>query len=130
MLGLFAFFYAFLHFITYIWLDQFFTFDEMVKDFTRRPFIMAGYLSFVVLIPLALTSTKKWIVRLSGRRWQLLHRLVYVSASAGVMHYFWRVKLNIERPLIYASILVVLLMMRAWYFAKGTKPLATSTMKT
>ena len=68
-------------------------------------------------------------MRLGGRRWQLLHRLVYVSASAGVVHYFWRVKLNIERPMIYASILAVLLMLRAWFFAKGTKTLAASTIK-
>jgi sulfoxide reductase heme-binding subunit YedZ len=129
MLGLFAFFYACLHFITYIWLDQFFAFDEIVKDLARRPFIMAGYVSFVLLIPLALTSTKKWIMRLGGRRWQLLHRLVYVSASAGVVHYFWRVKLNVERPLIYASILAVLLILRAWLFAKGTKTLVASTTK-
>jgi sulfoxide reductase heme-binding subunit YedZ len=88
---------------------------------------MAGYASFLLLIPLALTSTKKWIVRLGGRRWQLLHRLVYVSASAGVVHYFWRVKLNVERPLIYGSILAVLLMLRAWSFQNSTKALSTST---
>src|SRR2546430_9851665 len=93
MLGLFAFFHACLHFITYVWLDQFFVFSEMVNDLTRRPFIMAGYLSFVLLIPLAITSTKKWIGRLGGSRWQMLHRLIYVSAGAGVVHYFWRVKL-------------------------------------
>jgi sulfoxide reductase heme-binding subunit YedZ len=127
MIGLFAFFYASLHFITYIWLDQFFAFGEIAKDLTRRPFIMAGYASFLLLIPLALTSTKKWIVRLGGRRWQLLHRLVYVSASAGVVHYFWRVKLNVERPLIYGSILAVLLMLRAWSFQNSTKALSTST---
>ena len=74
MLGLFAFFYAMLHFVSYIWLDQFFDLGEMVKDLTKRPFIMAGYASFAVLIPLAMTSTRKWILRLGGERWQLLHR--------------------------------------------------------
>ena len=112
MLGLFAFFYAVSHFVTYVWLDQFFAFDEMVKDLTKRRFIMAGYLSFVLLIPLAVTSTKGWIGRLGGKQWQLLHRLIYVSAAAGVVHYFWRVKLDIQRPAIYLAILVLLLAFR------------------
>src|SRR5215813_14378038 len=87
MLGLFAFFYALLHFVSYVWLDQFFALEAMIDDFTKRPFIMAGYASFVALIPLAVTSTKKWIGRLGGKRWQLLHRLIYVGAAAGVLHY-------------------------------------------
>ncbi len=112
MLGLFAFFYAALHFISYVWLDQFFAFDGMIDDLTKRPFIMAGYASFVVLIPLAITSTKKWIGRLGGRRWQLLHRLIYFSAAAGVVHYFWRVKLDVQRPIIYGALLSGLLFTR------------------
>ena len=114
MFGLFGFFYAFLHFITYIWLDQFFAFEEMVEDLRKRPFIMAGYLSFVLLIPLAITSTKGWIRRLGGKRWQMLHRLSYISAVAGVVHYFWRVKLDIQRPLAYGMVLALLLTFRAW----------------
>jgi len=112
MLGLFAFFYAMLHFVSYVWLDQFFAFDSMIEDLEKRPFIMAGYASFGLLIPLAITSTRKWIARLGGRRWQLLHRLIYVSAAAGVVHYFWRVKLDVQRPILYGIILLVLLLLR------------------
>jgi methionine sulfoxide reductase heme-binding subunit len=112
MLGLFAFFYAVLHFVSYVWLDQFFALDAMIDDFKKRPFIMAGYVSFVALIPLALTSTKKWIGRLGGKRWQLLHRLIYFSAAAGVVHYFWRVKLNVQSPMIYGVLLGTLLLAR------------------
>jgi sulfoxide reductase heme-binding subunit YedZ len=112
MLGLFAFFYAMLHFVSYVWLDQFFALGEMVKDLTKRPFIMAGYAGFVSLIPLAMTSTRKWIVRLGGKRWQFLHRLVYLGAAAGVVHYFWRVKLDVQRPVIYGVLLAILLMFR------------------
>ena len=112
MLGLFAFFHAALHFITYVWLDQFFAFGEMLADLTKRRFIMAGYVSFLLLIPLAITSTKNWIARLGGQRWQMLHRLIYLSAIAGVVHYFWRVKLDVQRPLIYAGVLALLLILR------------------
>jgi sulfoxide reductase heme-binding subunit YedZ len=112
MLGLFAFFYAMLHFVSYVWLDQFFVLSEMVRDFTKRPFIMAGYASFAILIPLAITSTPKWIVRLGGKRWQLLHRLIYVSAAAGVLHYVWRVKLDVSRPVIYGVVLAILMILR------------------
>jgi sulfoxide reductase heme-binding subunit YedZ len=113
MLGLFSFFYATLHFVSYVWLDQFFALTEMIKDLTKRPFIMAGYSSFVVLIPLAVTSTRKWILRLGGARWQLLHRLIYVSAVAGILHYFWRVKLDVGQPIIYGIVLAVLLILRS-----------------
>jgi sulfoxide reductase heme-binding subunit YedZ len=112
MLGLFAFFYAVLHFVSYVWLDQFFALDGMIDDFAKRPFIMAGYASFVALIPLAVTSTKKWIGRLGGKRWQLLHRLIYFSAAAGVVHYFWRVKLDVQSPMIYGVLLGTLLLAR------------------
>jgi sulfoxide reductase heme-binding subunit YedZ len=113
MLGLFSFFYAALHFVSYVWLDQFFALSEMIKDLTKRPFIMAGYTSFIVLIPLAVTSTRKWILRLGGARWQLLHRLIYVSAAAGILHYFWRVKLDVRQPIIYGIVLAVLLILRS-----------------
>ena len=85
MLGLFAFFYGCLHFTTYLWLDKFFNFDEIAKDVWKRPFITAGFLGFISMAPLALTSTAGWIRRLGGRRWQMLHRLIYISAIAGVV---------------------------------------------
>lgn len=111
MIGLFAFFYATLHFLTYIWLDKFFDVHEIVKDVYKRPFITAGFTAFVLLVPLAITSTKGWIRRL-GKRWQLLHRLIYVSAIAGVTHYIWLVKKDVRQPLIYAAILSALLLWR------------------
>ena len=121
MLGLFAFFYAMLHFVSYVWLDQFFAISEMVKDLTRRPFIMAGYAGFLVLIPLAVTSTPRWILRLGGKRWRLLHRLIYVGAAAGVLHYFWRVKLDVQRPVIYGLGLAILLILRLQPYVLQTK---------
>jgi len=108
MLGLFAFFYVSLHFTTYIWLDQFFDFAGMIKDIAKRPFITVGFSSFVLLIPLALTSSAVMIRRL-GRRWQQLHRLVYITAIGGVVHFLWLVKADIRRPLIYGAILTLLL---------------------
>jgi sulfoxide reductase heme-binding subunit YedZ len=112
MLGLFAFFYGSLHFLTYIWLDQFFDVHSMVKDVMKRPFITMGFTAFVLLVPLALTSTTGWIRRLGGRRWQMLHRLVYVSAAAGVIHYWWLVKADTRRPIRYALIVGGLLLAR------------------
>ena len=109
MLGLFAFFYGFLHFITYAWLDQFFSLADIVQDVYKRPFITAGFTGFVVMIPLAITSTKKWIGRLGGKQWQLLHRLTYASAIAGVVHYLWLVKADTQRPLTYGALLSILL---------------------
>ena len=108
MLGLFAFFYACLHFTTYIWLDQFFDFRGMIKDIAKRPFITVGFTSFVLLIPLAVTSTAAMVRRL-GKRWQKLHRAIYVIAAAGVMHYWWLVKKDIRWPLIYGGFLTALL---------------------
>ena len=99
MLGLFAFFYGFVHFATYVWLDQYFDFDAIFKDmFLKRPFIITGFISFVLLMPLAITSTRKSIVRLGGSRWQMLHRLIYFSTAAGVLHYYWRAKAETPRP--------------------------------
>ena len=112
MFGLFAFFYGCLHFITYIWLDKFFDLAEMWKDVAKRPYITLGFTAFILLIPLAITSTTSWIRRLGGRRWQLLHRLIYVSAVAGVIHYYWLVKSAVLRPLTYAAIVAVLLLWR------------------
>jgi sulfoxide reductase heme-binding subunit YedZ len=112
MLGLFAFFYGVLHFTTYIWLDQFFAFDEIVKDVGKRPFITAGFTAFVAMLPLAATSTAWAIGKLGGRRWRMLHRLVYLSAGAGVVHYFWIVKADTRWPFTYGAILAGLLLLR------------------
>ena len=112
MLGLFAFFYGCLHFTTYIWLDKFFDLKEVWKDIAKRPYITVGFLAFVLLIPLAITSTAGWIQRLGGRRWQLLHRAIYISAVAGVIHYYWLVKSAVLRPLAYGAIVAALLLWR------------------
>jgi methionine sulfoxide reductase heme-binding subunit len=108
MLGLFAFFYALLHFSTFVVLDHFFDFERIIKDIYKRPYVTAGFTAFVLMIPLALTSTSGMIRRL-GRRWQQLHRLVYVVAIAAVIHFYWLVKADIRRPLMYGSVLAVLL---------------------
>jgi methionine sulfoxide reductase heme-binding subunit len=113
MLGLFAFFYGSLHFMTYLWLDKFFDMSEIIKDVYKRPFITAGFTAFVAMVPLALTSTAGWIRRLGGRRWQALHRLIYLSAVAGVIHYYWLVKSDIRLPVFYGLIVVALLSYRA-----------------
>ena len=118
MLGLFAFFYACLHFTTYIWLDQFFDLSSIKKDIYKRPFITMGFTAFVLMIPLAATSTQ-WAIRKLGKRWQKLHRLIYFSAAAGVIHYLWLVKIDKRVPLIYASILGILLLYRLIVWAKG-----------
>ena len=112
MLGLFAFFYGLLHLMTYVWLDKFFDWPEMVKDVAKRPFITMGTLAFALMIPLAVTSTAGWIRRLGGRRWQRLHRLIYLSAAAGVVHYWWLVKSDIRLPAAYGAILALLLAAR------------------
>jgi sulfoxide reductase heme-binding subunit YedZ len=109
MIGLFAFFYGSLHFVTYVWLDQFFDVRSMIKDIVKRPFITVGFTAFVLLIPLAVTSTRKMIQRLGGKRWQWLHRLIYVSAAAGVVHFLWLVKKDITQPAIYGVVLAILL---------------------
>jgi sulfoxide reductase heme-binding subunit YedZ len=121
MLGLFAFFYGCLHFTTYLWLDKFFNFDEIAKDVWKRPFITAGFLGFISMAPLALTSTAGWIRRLGGRRWQMLHRLIYISAIAGVVHYYWLVKSDVRKPLLYGAIVFVLLAERVVRWGVGQR---------
>lgn len=111
MLGLFAFFYAVLHVATWIVLDLFFAWDLILADIVKRPFITAGLVAFVLMLPLAITSTKGWIRRL-GRRWQLLHRLVYLSAIAAAVHYLWKVKVMIGSPVYYALLIGALLAFR------------------
>ena len=123
MLGLFAFFYGFLHLMTYVWLDKFFDVHEMLHDIAKRRFITAGMTAFTLMIPLALTSTK-WAIRKLGKRWQTLHRLIYFSAAAGVIHYIWLVKADRRKPLEYALVLGVLLVYRvvAWTLARRALP--------
>lgn len=111
MLGLFTFGYACLHFLTYIWLDQFFELAAVVRDVGKRPFVTVGFAAFVLLVPLAATSNRAMMRRL-GRNWQRLHRLVYVIAGLGVVHYLWLVKKDITQPLVYGGVLAVLLVMR------------------
>jgi sulfoxide reductase heme-binding subunit YedZ len=111
MLGLFAFFYGCLHFLTYIWLDQFFDLHCIYKDVWKRPFITAGFTAFVLMIPLAATSTQ-WAIRKLGKRWQALHRLIYVSAIAGVVHYIRLVKKDVRTPIIFATVLGALFLYR------------------
>lgn len=115
MLGLYAFFYGALHFMTYLWLDQFFDWHGIVKDIYKRPFITVGFTAFVLMIPLAATSFNAAIRALGGKRWQALHRSVYAICIFGVLHYWWLVKRDIREPLLYAVILGVLLAMRAWW---------------
>jgi len=112
MFGLFAFFYVCLHFLTYIGPDQAFSLSGMWKDVAKRRYVTVGFTGFVLLIPLALTSTKGWIRRLGGKRWQALHRMIYVTALCGVIHYYWLVKSDHRLPLLYGAILAVLLLYR------------------
>jgi sulfoxide reductase heme-binding subunit YedZ len=119
MLGLFAFFYAVLHVATFVVLDHFFDFSRILADVVKRPFITAGSVAFLAMVPLALTSTRGWIRRL-GRRWQLLHRLIYLSALAAVVHYLWKVKVMTGSPVYYAAIAAALLAFRVvWAIRKS-----------
>ncbi|KQQ47630.1 sulfite oxidase [Duganella sp. Leaf126] len=121
MLGLFMFFYAALHFMTFLWFDHFFDLAEMWKDVLRRPFITVGFIAFVLLIPLAATSTNAMIRRLGGKRWQWLHRLIYVVAPLAILHFWWMKagKHNFTEPIIYGTIVAVLLATRLyWKFNK------------
>lgn len=111
LIGLFAFFYVCLHLATYVVLDLFFDFSLVVEDIIERPYITVGFTAFVLLIPLAATSTKKMIRRL-GRRWQLLHRLIYVIVPLGVLHFYWKVKADTREPWVFAAIVAVLLLFR------------------
>jgi methionine sulfoxide reductase heme-binding subunit len=120
MLGLFAFTYATLHLLTYLVLDQGLAFTYIVADIVKRPYITAGMTAFVLMTPLAITSTKGWIRRL-GRRWQLLHRLVYFSAIAAALHFIWKVKVVIGEPVYYAAILGLLLAFRVLWVPIGPR---------
>lgn len=124
MLGLFAFFYACLHFTTFLWFDHFFDVDEMIKDVVKRPFITVGFTAFVLLIPLAVTSTNGMVRKLGGRRWQWLHRLIYLIASLGILHFWWMKagKNDFSQPILFGTVVAVLLLMRAyWRYAPAEK---------
>ncbi|OGV72197.1 MAG: sulfoxide reductase heme-binding subunit YedZ [Methylophilales bacterium RIFCSPHIGHO2_02_FULL_57_10] len=108
MLGLFVFFYAVLHFLSYVWLDQWFDWQAIVKDVAKHRYVLVGFTAFLCLIPLAATSTNAMMRRL-GKRWQALHRLVYVIGVLGVVHYWWLVKKDITLPLVYGAVLTLLL---------------------
>lgn len=126
MLGLFAFFYVCLHFLTYIGPDQSFDLGGMWKDVEKRRYITVGFLGFVLLIPLAITSTAGWIRRLGGKRWQMLHRAIYVTAVCGVIHYYWLVKSDVRKPLFYGALVSILLLWRlADWFRKKSQSAAT-----
>ncbi len=112
MLGLFAFFYVCLHFLTYLGPDQNFDLKGMWKDVAKIPYITVGFTAFVLLIPLAITSTAGWIRRLGGKRWQALHRAVYACAALGAVHYYWRVKSDIRKPVFYGALVAILLVWR------------------
>lgn len=111
LIGLFAFFYATLHFLTYLVLDQFFAFGYILEDIAERPFITVGFAAWLILLSLAATSTRGWIRRL-GRNWQRLHRLAYAAAALGGIHFYWKVKADTREPLIFLTVLAVLLALR------------------
>jgi sulfoxide reductase heme-binding subunit YedZ len=117
MLGLFAFFYAALHFTTFLWFDHFFDVNEMLKDVVKRPFITVGFTAFVLLIPLAATSTNGMVKRLGGKRWQSLHRLVYLIAALGILHFWWMKagKNDFAQPILFGSIVALLLLARLYW---------------
>ncbi|MCQ9379616.1 sulfite oxidase heme-binding subunit YedZ [Methyloversatilis sp. XJ19-49] len=127
MLGLYAFFYASLHLLTYLWLDQFFDFEGIVKDIIKRPFITIGFGAFLLLLPLAVTSTNGMVRRLGGRAWQRLHKLVYVVGVLGVAHYWWLVKKDLTEPILYACILATLFGVRLWHARRLRAHLAAQT---
>jgi methionine sulfoxide reductase heme-binding subunit len=126
LVGLFAFFYATLHFLTYVTLDRFFDFSEIGADILKRPYITVGFLAFLMLVPLAATSTRAAIRRL-GRRWQLLHRLIYPAAALAVLHFYWKksAKADVAEPLLFALILFLLLAVRlailAWQHRRAPR---------
>jgi sulfoxide reductase heme-binding subunit YedZ len=124
MLGLFGFFYASLHFLTFLWFDHFFDLGDMWRDLVKRPFITVGFIAFVLLLPLAITSNNAMIKRLGGKQWQLLHRLIYLIVPLGVLHYFWMKagKNLLLQPLLFGVLVSVLLGMRLyWRFQPGVK---------
>lgn len=127
LLGLFAFFYVCLHFVTYLVLDQELDLAAVLKDIPQRPFILVGFLAFILLIPLAATSTTWSIRKLGGKNWNRLHRLVYVSAALGVLHFWWKVKADYFQPGLFAAILAFLLGYRVIVWLRGRAPAGTTS---
>jgi methionine sulfoxide reductase heme-binding subunit len=129
MLGLFAFFYVCLHFLTYLGPDQSFNFAGMLKDVVKRPFITVGFAAFLLLIPLAITSTASWVRRLGGKRWQALHRSIYLCAVLGVIHYYWLVKSDVREPLFYGLLVGIVLLWRftEWLAKRRAAAIAHTT---
>ena len=117
LIGLTSFWYACLHLTTYVVFDQSLSLMEILTDIRKHPWVLVGFTAFLCLVPLAVTSTNGWIRRLGGRNWNRLHRLVYVAAIAGVLHYLWQVKKDIHYPLLYGVVLMVLLGSRIWWAA-------------
>lgn len=117
LIGLTAFWYACLHLTTYLVFDQMLDVGEIAEDIEKHPWVLVGFTAFLCLVPLAITSTNGWVRRLGGKRWRRLHRLVYVAAGAGVLHYLWLVKKDISAPLAYGAVLTVLLLSRLWWAA-------------
>jgi len=122
MLGLFAFFYGTLHLLTYLWFDQFFSWPDILRDIPKRPFITVGVAAFALMVPLAATSTAGMIRRLGGARWRALHRLVYLCAILGVVHFWWLVKADVSEPRLYGAVLAVLLAARLWVSYRRSAP--------
>ena len=124
MFGLFAFFYVSLHFTTFVWFDHFFDVAEILKDIAKRPFITVGFSAFLLLIPLALTSTNGMVKRLGGKRWQWLHRAIYLIAPLGILHFWWMkaAKHDFSQPILFGAIVAFLLLLRVyWHVAKARK---------
>jgi methionine sulfoxide reductase heme-binding subunit len=117
MAGLFMFFYACLHIISYVWLDHWFDWSEISKDIIKHPYVLVGFTAFILSIPLAITSNNAMIKKLK-QNWKKLHRLVYIIAILAVVHFWWLVKKDIREPLIYAIVLAVLLLIRLYFFYK------------
>lgn len=115
MFGLFTFFYALLHLSSYVSFDHVFAWGEILKDIIKRPFITVGFISLVLMVPLAVTSTNAMVRRLGGRRWQMLHRLIYLIGPLAVLHFWWMVKRDLTEPIIYALLLAMLLGYRLRY---------------
>ncbi len=129
MMGLYAFFYALLHFTTFLWFDHFFDVQEMLKDVAKRPFITVGFTAFVLLVPLAVTSTNGMVRRLGGKRWQLLHKLVYLIAPLGILHFWWMRagKHDFNKPILFGLIVFALLVIRVWWARrKAATPAASA----
>lgn len=120
LFGLYVFFYAVLHMLLYLGLDQFFDINEIIKDIIKRPFITIGFFSFTALIPLVITSNNAMVKRMGGRRWKQLHRLTYLIAIASSVHFYMLVKLDKQEPLIYIGLLIILLTPRVYRYAKTT----------